>query len=265
MVAGISTGCLYPKALEDSLYDLAVNGAGAVCIAVNTRSELKKSFAHGAANLLRHFDMDCPVVSGFSAETDQLMLFSDYQRRVSDVLEYYKLYFNFMSTVGARIFVFDGPRAGCKTELFCERYLMLCETAAQFGVTPALRNVNHWQSGSLSFLRELRNALGNRLSFVLDTKQAVRSRETPFAFLEAAGESVRAVMISDSGELGDCLPIGKGRFRFRDFFSRLEELSPDCAVILDLYRSSFHGTAELISGYNILSNMISVNKKEEQP
>ena len=72
-------------------------------------------------------------------------------------------------------------------------------------------------------------------------------------------------MISDSGELGDCLPIGKGRFRFRDFFSRLEELSPDCAVILDLYRSSFHGTAELISGYNILSNMISVNKKEEQP
>ncbi|MBQ8959695.1 MAG: sugar phosphate isomerase/epimerase [Ruminococcus sp.] len=264
MVAGISTGCLFPKNLEDSLYDLAVNGAGAVCIAVNTRSELKKSFAHGAANLLRHFDMTCPVVSGYSAETEQLMLFSDYERRVSDILEYYKLYFNFMSILGAETFIIDGPRAGCKTELFCERYLRLCEIAKEHGVRPALRNVNHWQSGSLSFLREVRSRLGDGLSFVLDTKQAVRCRETPFAFLEAAGGSVRAVMISDSSERGDCLPIGKGRFRFHDLFARLSRLSPDCSVILDLDRSSISGTAELLTGYNILCNMISAHKKEEQ-
>ena len=264
MEAAVSTACLYPKALEESLYDLAVNGAGAVCIAVNTRSELKKSFAHGAANLLRRFDMKCSAVSGFSAETEQMMLFSDYERRVSDILEYYKLYFNFMAAVDSRAFIFDGPRAGCSKELFCERYLKMRNIAREFGVVPALRNVNHWQSGSTRFIREVSAELGGEFSFVLDTRQAVRSKETPFSFLEAGGNAVVSVLISDSGEMGDSLPIGRGRFRFRDFFSKLDTFSPDASVILDLSRSSFKGISELLADYNKLYNMISSLKKEVQ-
>ena len=45
MKAGVSTACLYPRLLEDSLYDLALNGVPHVEIFVNTHSELNKVFA----------------------------------------------------------------------------------------------------------------------------------------------------------------------------------------------------------------------------
>ncbi|MDE6847837.1 MAG: sugar phosphate isomerase/epimerase, partial [Ruminococcus sp.] len=59
MIAGVSTACLYPKPLEESLYDLAVNGVSCVEIFINTHYELKKSFADSTAQLLKRFDVKC--------------------------------------------------------------------------------------------------------------------------------------------------------------------------------------------------------------
>ena len=42
MQAGVSTACLYPELLEESIYRLAVNGVENIEIFVNTSSELKK-------------------------------------------------------------------------------------------------------------------------------------------------------------------------------------------------------------------------------
>ena len=39
MIAGVSTACLFPKPLEESLYELAVNGISAVEIFVNSHSD----------------------------------------------------------------------------------------------------------------------------------------------------------------------------------------------------------------------------------
>ena len=107
--------------------------------------------------------------------------------------------------------------------------------------------------------------LGSEFSFVLDTKQAVRAGENPFSFLRAAGNRVRHVHISDSGELGDCLLIGRGSFRFGKFFDQLYRLNPDCTVVLELYRSGFGGISELISGYGTLAAMLGqYGRKEEE-
>ena len=105
MIAGVSTACLYPKPLEESLYDLAVNGVSCVEIFVNTHSELKTGFAHGAENLMKRFDVKCVSVHPFTCEMESMMFFSDYERRMNDMLDYYKYYFRFMNIVGADIFV----------------------------------------------------------------------------------------------------------------------------------------------------------------
>ena len=254
MTAGVSTACLYPKPLEESLYELAVNGISAVEIFINSHSELKKGFAHGAAALLKRFDMKCLSVHPFTCEMEQMMLFSEYERRIEDMLEYYKLYFRFMNTVGADIFIFHGAKYAQK-ELYCERYSRLYRLGKEFGVTVAVENVSRCQSASSAYIRELAKLLGNEFAFVLDTKQAVRSGEDPFRFLDAAGKSIVHTHISDSGELGDCLLIGRGSFRFRQFFERLAALNPDCGVVLELYRSGFRGISDLVSSYNILTNM----------
>ena len=254
VVAGVSTACLFPRSLEDSLYDLAVNGIGCVEVFLNTHSELKKSFAAGIADTLNRFDVKCVSVHPFTCEIEQLAFFSEYERRFTDSVEYYKHFFSFMNTVGADIFVFHGAK-GASPELFCERFSKLSRIGRESGITVALENVSRCRSGSSAFIREAASMLGSEFAFVLDTKQAIRAKETPFDFLEAAGSSTVHVHISDSGELGDCLRIGRGRFRFKQFFARLNELNPQCSVILELYRNGFGGISDLVNDYNILLNM----------
>lgn len=253
--AGVSTACLYPEPVEESLYNLAVNGISHTEVFLNTHSELKKNFAHSIADVLKRFDMKCTSVHPFTCELEELMFFSDYERRMNDALEYHKQYFEFMNIVGADVFVFHGGKAMRSRELYCERYSRLYRLGKEFGVTVAVENVSRCQSRSSAFIRDIASMLGDEFAFVLDTKQALRAGETPFAFLNAAGKKTAVVHISDSGELGDCLAIGKGNFRFKEFFEKLNSYNPDANIILELYRNGFSGIGELVSGYNRLNRM----------
>ena len=256
MRAGVSTACLFPKLVEESLYDLAVNGIPCVEVFLNTHSELKKSFAHEISSILKRFDVKCVSVHPFTCEMETLMFFSEYERRMDDILEYYRYYFEFMNIVGAEIFVFHGGKGNKPLEFYCERYSKLYRLGKEYGIKVALENVLRCQSATSAFIRQAANALGNEFAFVLDTKQALRAGETPFMFLEAAGKKVEHIHISDSGELGDCLPIGKGSFHFKKFLDRLNVINPDANIMLELYRSGFGGINELVTSYNILDNMI---------
>jgi sugar phosphate isomerase/epimerase len=262
--AGVSTACLYPKPLEEAVYELAVNGVSNIEIFLNTQSELKKGYAHGLANMLKRFEVNCCAVHPFTCELEQLMFFSEYERRMDDALEYHKLYFRLMNIVGADIFVLHGAKANQPAEFYCERYSKLYRLGQEFGVKVAVENVSRCRSGSAAFIREIAGMLGNEFAFVLDTKQALRAGENPFSFLDAAGSHVEHVHISDSGEMGDCLLIGKGSFRFKQFFRKLYSLNPSANVILELYRSGFNGISDLVTSYNILSNMTEQAEKEAE-
>ena len=256
MTAGVSTACLYPMPVEESLYQLAVNGISCVEIFINSHSELKKDFACNMADMLKRFDVKCVSVHPFTCDIEPMMFFSEYKRRINDILEYYRLYFSFMNTVGADIFVFHGAKGSVPKELCCERYSKLRTLGKEYGIEVAVENVSRCRSSSSSFIRDMAKILGDEFSFVLDTKQALRSGENPFSFVDAAGKCLKHIHISDSGEMGDCLPIGKGSFRFRQFFDKVSSVNPHANIILELYRSGFRGISDLVSGYNILANMI---------
>ena len=55
--AGVSTACLYPRVVEEALYDLALSGVSHVEIFINSHSELRRSFVDTLARLLQRFDM----------------------------------------------------------------------------------------------------------------------------------------------------------------------------------------------------------------
>ncbi|MDE5570218.1 MAG: sugar phosphate isomerase/epimerase [Ruminococcus sp.] len=256
MRAGVSTACLYPELLEDSLYKLAVNGVSCTEIFLNTHSEMRRGYAESLKDMMNRFDMKCTSVHPFTCEIDPIMLFSDYERRTADFLEYHKNYFQFMNIVGADIFVFHGGKADRGKEFYCERYSRLFKLGKSFGITVAVENVSRCQSGSSAFIRDISRMLGDEFAFVLDTKQAVRAGETPFAFLDSAGGKTVHVHISDNGELGDCLLVGRGNFRFKQFFEKLDGYNRNASVILELYRSGFGGISELIHSYSVLSRMV---------
>lgn len=259
MRAGVSTACLYPRLLEESLYDLAVNGIAHTEIFINTTCELEKKFVSGLAQTLRRFEVTCRSLHPFTCALEPMMFFSGYERRVNDALEFYKKYFEAMNILGAEIFVFHGNKKilSVSHELYFENFKRLSDVGKQFGVIVAQENVSRCTSGSLAFMKEMTDCLGDDAKFVIDTKQAVRAGESNFDILRTLKEHVVHVHLSDHGEMGDCLQIGRGRFNIKQFLSILNEYSPESSVMLELYRSNFDGISDLVENYNTLEKMIS--------
>lgn len=256
--AGVSTACLYPRLLEDALYDLAVSGISCVELMTNSDSELNRGFVCALRDTLTRFDMHCVSLHPHTGVIEPMLFFSEYPRRLRDGLEQYKRFFEAMNLLGADIFVFHGTKAGRTTpiDLYAERFLKLVRLGESFGVTVAQENVSRCESGSLRFLKALSTALGDDAHFVVDTKQAVRAKENVFDMVRALGEKIVHVHISDHSELGDCLPLGKGRFAIRPFLRALRDSGADCPVVLELYRGGFEGITELVASYHTLENAI---------
>jgi len=257
--AGVSTACLYPKPVEEALYDLALGGVTHTEIFINTYSELRPDFVGNMAELMRRFEMTCRSLHFYTCELETLILFSDYPRRTADYLEYCRHYFSAMQTLGATVFVLHEsriPTASVNRQIYFERYTKLAELGDRYGICVALENVARCTSGSLEFLMDMKKALKTRAKFVLDLKQAVRAGENPMQMLKMLGENIVHIHLSDHGEYDDCLPIGKGRFPLSDFLKQLETYHTDCSVILELYRSGFRDLSELIQNYHLLEKRI---------
>ncbi len=258
MIAGVSTACLYPKLLEESVYDLAVNGISHIELFVNTVSEIEKKYVSGIAETLKRFEVTCRSFHPFTCPIEPMLFFSGYERRVDDALDFYKKYFEAMNILGAEIFVFHGnnKNVAVPDELYFERFNRLVETGKKFGIIVAQENVSRCTSGSLLFMKRMAENLGDNAKFVIDTKQAVRAGESNFDVLRTLGSRIVHAHVSDHGEMGDCLLIGRGRFNIRQFLAMLNENSPDCSVMLELYRSNFDGISDLVNNYTTLMNMI---------
>ena len=264
MQAGVSTACLYPQHLEEALYDLALNGVTHVELFINADSDVTRERVHTMKTIMERYGVTCRSVHPFACPIEPLMLFSSYDRRVNDMIDYYKRTFEIMHEFGAEIFVFHGNNkyVSVEPELYCERYLRLVNAGKECGITVAQENVERCQSGELRFLLEMVRILGNDAHFVLDIKQAIRSNESPSEVLRVLGSHVIHVHMSDHGEKGDCLPLGAGKFRIRAFLEMLYQYSPESSVMLELYRKNFRGISDLVGSYRMLAHIIaSIERK----
>lgn len=257
MRAAVSTACLYPKPTEDALYDLCLSGIRTVEIFLNAPSEARQVFANDLAAMLRRFGCTCCSVHPWTAPNEGYMLFSNYPRRVRDFLEEAKQVFSLMQTVGAQYYVLHGTPVGwCKPEIYFERFAMLAETAGRFGVTVTQENVHRFESQNLRFLRDFTKQLGSLGCVTLDVKQAVRAGMDPNEAVRVLGRQIVHVHISDHGDLGDCLRLGKGRFQTAAFLESLKKQGFDGAVTLELYREAFGDPHDLTEDWQKLGRMI---------
>lgn len=256
--AGVSTACFYPRLLEEAVYDLAVNGINHIEIFINADCELSKPYISGIADTLKRFEVTCRSLHPYTCPIEPMLFFSGYKRRLEDGIEYYKKYFNAMNMLGADIFVFHGNKklAQLPAEKYCESYSKLVETGKQFGITVAQENVSRCQSGSLDFLKQIADLMGDDAKFILDTKQAVRAGENNFEIIRELKDHIIHVHISDHGETGDCLLIGKGRFNVKQLINLLSQKTSGCSVMIELYRNNFEGISDIVDNYNLLCKMV---------
>lgn len=247
MKIGVSTACLYPMETEKSLMRLSEYGIKNVEIFFNADCELKGSIFAQINKIVNESGISVLSVHPYTSAVETMSLFGDYPRRYMEMMDTYKLYFEIMNKLGAKIFVLHGAlkSAAVKEELYFERYSALYELGERYGVIVAQENVSYCKGGSRRFLAEMKKSLGEKCGFVLDVKQALRSGSDPFELIDLLGKSIKHCHISDNTEETDCVPVGRGRFDFPMFSQKLKKLAYDGDIVLELYRNGFDRLDEL--------------------
>ena len=64
----------------------------------------------------KEYGIDVVSVHPFTCGIEPMMLFTAYERRVTDMLDYFKRFFEYMNDFGAKYFVLHGN----KNQNFCE-------------------------------------------------------------------------------------------------------------------------------------------------
>ncbi len=258
MKAGVSTACLYPMVLEKAFLTLAQTGVKTTEIFVNSHCELSDPYKKEMLAVQKEYGINVVSVHPFTCGIEPMMLFTAYERRVTDMLDYYKRFFEYMNGFGAEYFVLHGNKVQnlIEDEMYFERYIKLQEAADKFGICVVQENVSRCTCGSLDFLVKMKNALGDKASFVLDLKQAHRAGNDPTETVKALRKNIKHVHFSDFGKTGDCLKFGFGEYDNEAFFTALKEQDYNGNVVLELYRNGFGEAAELAENCAKLQNYL---------
>ena len=258
MQFGISSSCFYPLETERSLELAAQAGAKTAEVFFNAPSELFGPLLRELCAIRDRNGMRIAAVHPFMSFAEDFYIFSEYERRFTDSLEFYKHFFSAAQTLGASLFVLHGARhLHIDKKLYAERLFRLNETAKAFGVCVAHENVVHYVGESPDFMAFLQSQLGSDFHMVLDLKQARRAEEDPFEFLRLVGEHIVHVHLSDCDALHDCLPPGKGNFDFPRLFAELRRLHFSGACLIELYRHNFESVRDLAAALSLLQSNFS--------
>jgi sugar phosphate isomerase/epimerase len=258
--AGISTASLYPYVLEDAFRLLAENGVLYTEIFVNTECEMDSVYLDRIKAVTTEYNISVVSVHPFTCGLEPMMLFSEYERRTPDFLQFYSRYFEYMNAVGAKYLILHGnkPPSKIPESLEFDRFAILADRAAEYGVTVLQENVSRCLSRDLDRLLRMKDYLGDKAAFVLDVKQARRSGYAPVELVRALGSSIKHIHYSDAGKRGDCLFFGDGDEDKGEFFREAEKAGIKAAVLLETYRDKEDPDYDkkLIENYKILDEFL---------
>ena len=260
MRIGVSSSCLYPMLLEESVRTLLGQGVKTLELFVNAGSELREPFVRELRRMTDDAGAEIVSLHPFSSAFESMLFFTDYMRRFEDGLGFYRQFFRAAELLGARIFVFHGCSTRMRLnnmneDIYCERFERLRRAAAEYGVTFAQENVNGYCSESPDFIRAIRERLPD-VRFVLDQKQCIRAGVSVREMSEAMGGRVCHVHLSDSLPGQDCLPPGTGSYDFAALFALLRAAQPGAETgVIELYRKNFGAADELSAALRSLNGV----------
>lgn len=249
MKLGISTACLYPMETEKALETLLEMGFREFEVFVNTFSELEPSFAKMMRKMADEAGARIVSLHPFTCSFENMLFFTEYDRRTRDGIEFYKKYYETAAQLGASWLVLHGQRgyqnSGLSDEQYIERYARLREAGLPFGVQLAQENVNSYRGERVEFIRKMHEQLGEDCSFVLDLKQAVRAGQNPMDMARAMGDRLVHIHLNDQAPGKECLLPGCGTFDYRELFAYLRQIGYQGLGVIEVYRHNFEELSEL--------------------
>lgn len=251
---GVSTACMYPRLLEEVVEEYGKSGIRVIELFINSYSEMSSNYINELQRRMNYYGIEVCSVHPFTSGLEPLMFFSEYPRRVSDMLDVYKRFFEICQQLSADVFVLHGDRKDSKTlpGFYAEQYNKLASAAAPFHVTVAQENICRCKSGDLDYMKKLSLLLGEDIKFVFDIKQAVRSGLNPFDVLDMMGDRVVHLHLNDHLPQKDCLLPGNGGFDFQRLAQLVKTYSHSPSMVIEVYRHDFQTTDDLLNSLNFL-------------
>ena len=247
MQFGVSTASLYPLHVEDAFSELAQLGVKTAEVFANSTCEAQEPCISLIEGMAKQHDICIKSFHPFSSPMESVFLFSTYDRRIQEMLDLYCGFFEGMNRLGAKIFVLHGAilSSKCTPEHYVKQFRLLSDIGREYGVTVAQENVCYCLSGRLDFLKMMKRELGDSARFVLDLKQARRSKENALDYIDALADSIIHCHVSDADGSCDCLPVGKGSVDFKELFRRMDANGYSGSYIVELYRDNYGSFDEL--------------------
>ncbi len=264
MEIGVSSASFYPMQTEEAIDRIIQLGFRNTEIFVNSECEYHPTFCKNLRKKLDDGGVNVVSVHSYTAAIESLYFFSGYSRRISDAMDAYNRYFEAAAILGAQYFSFHGERnpnqigyGGVGIEAQCEVFCRLAECAAQHGIIVAQENVSWCASHDPKYIRALREALGDKIGFTLDLKQARRVNTPWQEYADAMSDRLLNIHISDGkGEKLSLLP-GKGDFDYHQFFNCLAQKEYSNFLIIEVYRQDYGDDSEFLAAKSFLEAEIS--------
>ena len=254
---GISTSCFYPRETEIAFRTLAELGNKTVEIFINARSEIDVPIFEELLEIKREYGINVVSVHSMASFAEGFFVFSNYERRHTDSLEFSKPFFEAEAKLGAKFHILHGAKLA--TDVPKERYARqlkeLIDVGKQFGINVVQENVVHYHSEAPKFMKYLADEIGDDFKMVLDVKQARRAGIDPHRFIDILFPHIVHLHLSDFSPERDCtIPKGDGNFDFSSLFIRMNELGYKGDAILEVYKDAYTDPMELIEGRKWLEN-----------
>ncbi|MCD8356357.1 MAG: sugar phosphate isomerase/epimerase [Clostridia bacterium] len=251
MQIGISTASFYPTPIEQGIVSASELGFHRVELFINSESEYVPPFRTDLKQSLDDMGLQVVSVHPFTSAMEGHFLFSDYIRRTQDALDQYERYFEAAAALGASYFIFHGetlrsrglPPARAEYRRI-ETYHKLCERAAAHGITFTQENVSWCKSSDLAFLKQLYDNVPE-LRYTLDIKQAYRAGRSWQDYVDAVGDRIVNLHISDYTGESDCLLPGQGSVDFTNLFRQLEAHGYQGSALVEVYSDDYSSFDEL--------------------
>ena len=258
MRIGISTSNLYPLPIEDALAAFRGLGADSTEIFLNTVSELTEPFCTLIRERAVKAKLDIRAVHSFTSCFEPYLLFSQYERRYEDGIRLFEDVFRAAAALSADYVILHGDRdpGVLSVAESVARFERLYDLGRSYGVTLLQENVVRFRACSPTFVREMRQTLGDKVQFTLDFKQCRRTGVDLADMIDTMRGAVRHVHISDADAAHDCLMPGQGTEPLREQLQMLKDSGFDGDLMIELYRHNFDEIAELSDGIAHLRQIV---------
>jgi sugar phosphate isomerase/epimerase len=256
---GVSTACLYPMETERSLQTLLDLGYRRFEVFLNCMEELEMPFLRELKRRADAVGGEFVSIHPFTSAVESSMLFGDYPRRTKEAFDFYRRYMAAAAFLGGKWVVIHGQPQGhgkLTDEGYWQRFGELYRLGDQEGAYPAQECVRQFRASKTPFVAGMRDYLGEQCAFVLDVKQC-RIVGTPWQeMLQAMGQRLVHVHLSDWDDGKTCLLPGAGKGDFLPLRHALEEMGYNGAVITEVYRENFREICELENSLYFTKNVL---------